>query len=376
MPLPIITINGTYERNKTEGSLQQQYSHFQNLLEDGVLTDLVVPTGNMNVESPIELEVEPTYDGSVNLILTDKTSVPKLINSRFALKNSLEYKIPDRKGNINTNIYTEANFENETSLIKKVSKIVHLDYLGIDSGGKMPVGNYTFYFKLSDADDNMTDFISESGKVICHIGTPNSPKTIRGGLANEDSGKIVKFKLNNLDLAYTYIRVFYAKTTGVDDLETTTAHFIEDKFKILGEETEISITGYETVSGISIDDLNTQYALFSSVNTVSKAQNMTFVGGIKNNYAVFSTLEELSLKVVPSVVWEDSDAIGKIDRNYNDVSGGLNKFEYYNTKNIYYRLGYWNEEIYRFGIVYILNDYSLSPVFNVRGIDLLEKNYA
>jgi hypothetical protein len=32
-------------------------------------------------------------------------------------------------------------------------------------------------------------------------------------------------------------------------------------------------------------------------------------------------------------------------------------------------LGYWPEEFYRFGIVYIFNDNSLSHVFNVRGID-------
>ena len=47
---------------------------------------------------------------------------------------------------------------------------------------------------------------------------------------------------------------------------------------------------------------------------------------------------------------------------------GNKGYEYYNTENIYYRLGYWDEEIYRFGIVYILNDYTLSPVFNIRGI--------
>lgn len=43
---------------------------------------------------------------------------------------------------------------------------------------------------------------------------------------------------------------------------------------------------------------------------------------------------------------------------------------YYNSKNVYYRLGYWPDELYRFGIVYIFNDNSLSPVFNIQGIDL------
>ncbi|WP_442911561.1 hypothetical protein [Lachnospira sp.] len=41
--------------------------------------------------------------------------------------------------------------------------------------------------------------------------------------------------------------------------------------------------------------------------------------------------------------------------------------EYYNTNNIYHYTGYWNDEIYRFGIVFIFNDNTLSPVFNIRG---------
>jgi hypothetical protein len=44
--------------------------------------------------------------------------------------------------------------------------------------------------------------------------------------------------------------------------------------------------------------------------------------------------------------------------------------EYYNTKNIYYNVGYWNEEFYRLGIVYIFNDNTKSPVYNILGGEL------
>jgi hypothetical protein len=51
--------------------------------------------------------------------------------------------------------------------------------------------------------------------------------------------------------------------------------------------------------------------------------------------------------------------------------------EYYNTENIYYNVGYWNEEYYRLGIVYIYEDGSLSPVFNTLGYQMtrpIDKN--
>jgi hypothetical protein len=85
--------------------------------------------------------------------------------------------------------------------------------------------------------------------------------------------------------------------------------------------------------------------------------------------------------VVPYVKRELSkNRIGHINAsNYSDNSNIGDddivnfKFthEYYNTKNIYYNVGYWNEEYYRLGIVYIYEDGSLSPVFNTIGYEMI-----
>jgi len=40
---------------------------------------------------------------------------------------------------------------------------------------------------------------------------------------------------------------------------------------------------------------------------------------------------------------------------------------YIDPQFIYNKTGYWGEEIYRLGIVYILPNNELSPVFNIRG---------
>ena len=67
-------------------------------------------------------------------------------------------------------------------------------------GGKLPVGNYHFYFRYADADGNETDFVAESGLVSIFIG--NTPSSIRSGFRNEDSHKSVQFLLTNIDNAY------------------------------------------------------------------------------------------------------------------------------------------------------------------------------
>lgn len=379
MALPNInlTITNDIYGLPTKGSLVYKYAPFNNLKkldsEKQIdLSHLTIPVSKsgIDVSEPLEINTEVAYDNSINLIINDKKNPPKLINSRFYLTSASTYEIADRKGNIDTNVYTEDNFKSETNLIKTVQSIVSVDFLGIHNGGSMPVGNYTFYFKLSDSDGNESDFIAESGKVVCHIGNINQPESIRGGLLNENSGKLIKFRLNNLDLAYDYINVYYSKSTGFDT-KTVTFHRLDNKFKINQLNTEISITGFEAVSEISETDINIQYTSFDSVQTVQNCQNIAFSGNITNQYELFRQLEKFSLFITPQISSEEN--IGNLRPKYTE-SYPSTGYEYYNASNIYYKLGYWDEEIYRFGIVYILNDYTLSPVFNIRGIQTLQND--
>jgi hypothetical protein len=46
---------------------------------------------------------------------------------------------------------------------------------------------------------------------------------------------------------------------------------------------------------------------------------------------------------------------------------------YYDPEFIYSNTGYWGKELYRFGIVYILPNNELTPVFNIRGRELVNE---
>lgn len=378
MTLPKIEINfsNLLQGIPEEGRLLYKYSPFFNLkiknpdtFRDMTSLRLKAKKAGLNINSPIDIDIEESYDGSVNMVLNDRKNPLKIVNSRFYLTDSSNYKIGDRKGNLDTNIYTEENFKVEANLVKSVNSLVSIDLLGIFEGGKMPVGNYTFYVRLADSDGNESDFIAESGKVVCHIGNINQPKHIRGGQLNEDSGKSIKLLINNVDMAYTYINVYYTRTTGTEKTAVNNAYKIADKFKISELNTPITITGYEIHEEISIDDINAQYTEFDSVKTLENCQNISFAGNVTKQYDLFKHLENLSLFITPELINEET--IGGLSHNYEEKIDYNKGFEYYNANNIYYRLGYWDQEIYRFGIVYVLNDYTLSPVFNIRGIKTL-----
>jgi len=113
---------------------------------------------------------------------------------------------------------------------------------------------------------------------------------------------------------------------------------------------------------IPVEELSQNFFMASSAKTQATCQNMLFLGNIHKYTPDYETLSKLSLNFVPYYkVEKEEAALGSVlDETYS--SGG-----YYNVQNIYNKVGYWNEEIYRFGIVYIMANGSLSPVYNIRG---------
>ena len=333
------------------------------LLESGELVDFVTDELKFDLSNPVNILPQYSYDNSVNLIINDGKNPPLLINSRFSATDRNKYQIVDRKGDNDSNIYDQGSqFDIDTSLYKTVSEIPILNFIGVFSGGALPIGNYHFYFRYTDADGNSTDFIAESGLVSIFIG--NTPYSIRSGFRNENSFKLVKFTLSNIDSGYQYVQVYYTKSTSeILESSTTTAYQINQKYLVNASSyCEIVISGYEDVTEVTLQDINPMYQIAGSVQAQAQCQNRLFFGNVHKPDVPYDDLTDLSLRFLPYVQQEDYPLT--IDQNYTITS---NSYGYYDPSFIYNKVGYWNHEIYRFGIVYILSDGTLSPVFNVRG---------
>lgn len=332
---------------------------------NGSLVGLDTEDLDFDLNHPVDIVTQQSYDGSVNLIMNDGSSNPKLINTRFSTTGMNTYQIVDRDGDNDTNIYDENTFNSDISLYKKTNTIPKLVFNGLLTDGFMQVGNYVFYFKLADSDGNETDFIAESGVVSCYKGNINDPFSEEGGLADMISYKSISFTLSNIDSSYNNIIVYYTRSSSdTDGNFYTNAFKLDKKFPVYNKTAKILITGYERTSEkISIDDINLMYNVVDNAKCQATNQNILFMGNVCNSELQYRELSDLALRFTPQLNLENS--IGYVDENYKDSSGG---YEYYNASNIYYKLGYWNDEIYRFGVVFILNDYTLSPVFNVRGV--------
>ena len=335
------------------------------LHEAGELVDFITDELSFSINHPVEILPQYSYDGSVNLILNDGLNIPRLINSRFTVTGRNTYKVVDRKGDNDTNIYDQGEqFDVDTSLFKNVNKIPQLEYLGTSSGN-MPIGNYHFYFKYSDADGNESDWVAESGLVSVFIG--NTPQSVNTGIRDENSIKSVQFKLSNIDIGYAYVKVYYTRYSAeVDSNFVVQAKRIDKNFLINNSgQCNIVITGDENTTEVTLQEINSSFDVIQTAQTQCSAANRLFMANIHKQKVEYDILSQLSLCFCPYKTEETyplaNDGISET-YDINAYSDG-----YYDTKYIYDKTGYWPGELYRLGIVYILKDGSLSPVFNIRG---------
>lgn len=335
------------------------------LYEAGELVDFITNELSFSLEHPVDILPQYSYDGSVNLILNDGLNIPRLINSRFTVTGRNTYKVIDRKGDNDTNIYDQGEqFDVDTSLFKNVNKIPKLEYLGTSSGN-MKIGNYHFYFKYADADGNESDWVAESGLVSVFMG--NTPQSVNTGIRDENSIKSVRFRLSNIDIGYSFVKIYYTRySADIDSNFVVQAKRIDKNFIINNSGVcMILITGDEDETEVTLEEINSSFDVIQNAQTQCTAANRLFMANIHKTKIEYDILSKLSLCFCPY----------KHEEKYPLINGGMNETYdissfsdgYYDTQYIYDKTGYWPGELYRLGIVYILKDGSLSPVFNIRG---------
>lgn len=381
LEFPALSLSYYLNQIRPYGNIVYEYNPLRNyrlssdtvingeLVEAGSIVDLDTNGFNFSLNNPLEIDAQSSYDGSVNLIFNDNRNIPRLVNSRFSVLQNNTYEVVDRIGNNDTNLYDSEQFDLDTSLYKRVNTIPTITFNSVLPSGNLKVGNYVIYIKYADADGNETDFVGESGIISCFIGGDRDPFSIDGGFRDQLASKSISLTVSDIDNSYDYIKVYYTRSTSdVDSNRVVTAHEIDRKFPVRNNSCNVIITGSEETKDIPVSDINIQYSIIDKAKSQTVCQNMLFLGNSCKPDMMYKDLSDISLRLLPYLIESDSERfIGKTSYDYSDLSDQSYSHEYYNTLNIYNKVGYWNEEIYRFGVVYIMKDGSLSPVYNIRG---------
>lgn len=372
-PSPKYELNNLGSQSWGENiELANKYSPLWNLYDGENRKYFTTKKLNFDLEHPVDIEIQPSYDGSVNLILNDDKNEPRIINSGFSIYENRKVRLVKRDQREATNLYSEDNFKNQTRLKKVVNKIPRFELVDVVSTGQLKGGNYTFYLRMADGDYNKSDIVAESGQISIFKGSITAINSIHGTLLNETTDKAIQLKICNIDDSFSSFYICYSREfsdlNGVRQYETfelVRPFEINDNnlTEVNGEKCfTLQIDGSEQINQISEEELNIEYIPINAVKTQAQQQNMLFLGNIQSDNLAYRELQSLAYKIKVTLL-QDSGGVGWVDASYNAKNGE----EYYNPKTIYNKLGYWPEEYYRFGIVFIKEDDTLTPAFNVIG---------
>lgn len=335
--------------------------------DNGSFTGVLLGYSTAN---PVTMEIQPSYDGSVNLIITDGVNPVRMVNSAFSVLPNEKYKLIERRGTYPTNYYSSDELESLT-LIRNSNCLSNISLNEVTSGGQLKGGNYTFYIKFGDDDFNQTDVVAESSIVSIFNGNDCTPYTISGTLLDERTDKKVSLTIEGLDTNYSKIYIYYSReysdTLGyrLTEYGVFKKPFTIDKTKT---SQKIWLTGYEQTETINSEEINIDYHTVDYARAEAQQQSMLFLGNVgqSETYQLYNELQSVANTIETTISCDKK--LSSVSFLYNkNTTCSANNAEYYSTQNIYNNLGYWPNEWYRFGVVFILNDGSTTPVFNMRG---------
>lgn len=347
----------------TSGDFQHSYSALHNMMDsDGKIEGFQSDKLNLDLNHPVNIECEPSYDGTVNLILNDDKNPPRIVNTRFTKIEDNKFRVINRNQNKKTNIYSSDNTNDDIKLFKPIITFPKIDLITVSRSGQLKGGTYIFYARYGDEDYNKSDIISESGPIAIFKG--EFVESVSGTLQDEVTDKSMVITISNLDSNYNKLYLSYVRyTSDSNGIKLTKAYNITKPYDISSDSETIIISGTEEEVETTVEEFNINYNIVDSVKTSAQVQNMLFFGNVTKQTPNNRELQNISYYIKVAIKQKEK-SIGWINpKDYKSKEEN----EYYDPLNIYYNVGYWPEEIYRLGIVYILGNGTLSPVYSLRG---------
>lgn len=264
------------------------------------------------------------------------------------------------------------------NLIKTYSRIPYFERIdkngdarfGVEvlDGGKLMPGGYNVTVRLIDADRNATEWITVTNTIIVSNESPANTEyqKMRGSTSKQsewqkfgDSGKMIRVSVkgDSIDTNYEYVQF------GLIERNSGTG---EDMQVVLSQPVMISadVPNYYTYTFTGDAGYGTDTVESVDVNTmvVGKAKTITdnnsrlLLGNIEGKNVDWCLLQKYASKIESKCVVKHI-TLDNID-DKDCVASAI-----YNNEDV----GYMPGEVYSFGIVYVFDDGSVSPVYHIPG---------
>jgi hypothetical protein len=249
------------------------------------------------------------------------------------------------------------------NLFKTYKSIPYFQSIEVtDNGGTLAPGSYNFSIRYLDEDFNPTEFVNSSETIMVY----NSPltsdfKDIRGAtketndsyLQFPNSNKSIKIVIDpaTLDLNYPFYQIAITEANAGGGLVSSTKVTQE----ISTRNSTFYYTGTNYESEISQNEVTMFNNIIEKAQSIEQIENRLVLGDIEGKQINYCKLQKYASKISADLITQDIYLNVLDNSNFKDPSLNFNG------------VGYMPGEIYSFGIVFIFEDNSVSPVYHIPG---------
>jgi len=267
--------------------------------------------------------------------------------------------IENKKNNI---VFTNEKWNvSKFNLIKEYSEIPKFESVRILSNGNILPGSYSFAVQLLDNDLNATNWITTSNTVnIYNDSLNNSYETIRGSrninsalMSYGKTNKSIELIISNFDPNYSFYRVAIIQSNNMTGIANKV---LVDEIKSISESVYVYSGNDESLSEISLSEIAIDKEYIDDIECIEQLENRLILANGSDTDINFINFQNFASKISSHLTTK------KIYLNSIN-SKGNNK----NGTSSFDSIGYMPGEVYSFGIVYVMDDGSYSPVFHIPG---------
>ena len=300
---------------------------------------------NFKIDKPIDAVYRLRKGCERTIYFTDDFNKPRYFN----FDKPYNFKIG---GNWNADKF---------NLFSTYKSIPVFNKIEVLTGGEIKSGSYNFAIQYIDAELNTTEWITTSEPInIYNDNLTAAYSNINGSIATTnfyrkgvDTNKAIKLTLSNIDTQYPFFRVaIICSNTG---LGLPTKVLVSDKITSIIP--SFIFTGnIEGYTEVPIEDIQGYNLQIERAKNIEQLENRLILSNIQGKQTKYCNLQKYASQITADCVLEEIEL-----NNINSINN-VKRPTIYNEK-----VGYMPGEIYSFGIVYIFEDMSISPVYHIPG---------
>lgn len=269
------------------------------------------------------------------------------------------------RGGGNPNTYPNEKWDAiEFNLIKTFRSYPIFSSIDVVEVGSIIPGSYNFALQYVDADLNPTEWITTTNTVNIYNDTTDRPFYKIRGSRNANNGyqqfdpadKSIRLGLSNLDTTFPYYRIAIICATGV--IGTPTDVFASDIHSTT--DTVFTYSGNNSeLTKISLEDILIQNEILFAPNHIDQLENRVILADTTGKGVNWCEFQKYASRISSDLALKDVI-----------LNSTLSEPNFKNPNSTFTFWGYMPGDVASFGIVYLFDDFTISPVCHIPGVPI------